>query len=169
MGLKEAGAYGTSGALAGSVLGPWGAAIGGVGGAVLGLLDNRESDAQKAARRAELAKQLQFQRAGDIYSVYRQQLPAARMAALQNRLGAYAGVQQALNTLYPGSTRVDPAALMSPIPLPSYSEAPAQKPASMAPAGQQGAAGMPGSAKDGMGGAFSNEMTAKLLAKPRRA
>jgi hypothetical protein len=125
MGFKEAGAYGTGGALAGSVAGPWGAAIGGGVGLLAGLLDDTDSDNKKAARRAELAKQMAFERTGDTYAAYRQQAPAMRMAALQNRLGAYAGVQQAMNTLYPGSQRVDINQLLQPLPMPTFRPAPA--------------------------------------------
>jgi hypothetical protein len=90
---------GAGGAVAGSSFGPYGAAIGGVGGAIYGWLSDT-SDEQAAAEKDKLAG---MQKAAGVYEGYRPQVAGARQQGLKQQLSAYNGAGNAMGLMYGNS------------------------------------------------------------------
>lgn len=87
------------GAVAGSAFGPYGTAIGAVGGGIYGYLTDT-SDEQEAAEKQKLAG---FQAGADTYRGYRPQATAARQQGLKQQLSAYNGAGSAMGLMYGNS------------------------------------------------------------------
>lgn len=97
-----------TGAAAGAPFGPWGAAIGGGIGLVSGLFDSggitpsSGAGSDAALQAAQAQKIALMQQALKMTEAYRPQIAHARQEAMNNRLGAYQGAANALQTMYGG-------------------------------------------------------------------
>lgn len=102
-GISKGLSYGAGGAAAGSVLGPWGAAIGGAGGLLAGLFSGDDSTApQDAATAAGQDKIRRMEAASAALQDQRSKMAQIQMQQLQNRMANYQGANNVLASMYGG-------------------------------------------------------------------
>jgi hypothetical protein len=100
--LKTYGKNAAVGGAAGSVFGPYGAAIGAGGGIVMTALGDLFDGGGQSVDDAERAKIAEMRKGAAVYSAYRPEVQQAREQALRQQLTAFNGSNNAMNMMYGG-------------------------------------------------------------------